>query len=62
MNPKFEHIVTSLSHAEAPETEQKLISKYGDMGWELVAVVVKQLRGEHYTFYYFRRLKVSKGK
>lgn len=58
---KYEYLVGALINFSTPEQEQEVLNKHGAFGWELVSVAVKNVKGDFHTFYYLRRLKISKG-
>jgi hypothetical protein len=52
---RFSYVVGGLGNEWDIQAEQAQLNEMGQQGWELVAVIVKPLKGTPATFYYFRR-------
>lgn len=52
---EYKYLVGALLSALPPEEEQAKLNKYGEKGWELVAVVPRRLKGIDWNFHYFRK-------
>jgi len=52
---RYSYLVGGLGLEWKAEDEQSQLNEMGQRGWELVAVVVKQVNGAACTVFYFRR-------
>ena len=52
---RYSYMMGAVPNTITLEKEQSILDKCGDAGWQLVSSIVRKIKGDEWTYHYFRR-------